>query len=63
MYFTLGGKNWFISSTQIELLDKFLLERLAWRGICRVVNVSLSWLLAYIKKQPDDLNYPLKSLL
>ena len=60
-----GGKNWFISDAQIELIDKLLLERLALRGICRVVSVSLSWVLEYIKKlyekQPRDLNYRLPS--
>jgi hypothetical protein len=37
------------------------LERLSLRAICRVVKVSLSWILKYISKlydeQPDDLNY------
>jgi transposase-like protein len=41
-HFTQGGKNWFISYAQIELIDKLLLERLALRGICRVVDLSLS---------------------
>jgi len=67
-HITQNGKNWFISPEQMELIDKLLLERLALRGICRVVNVSLSWLLVYIKKlydkQPKDLNYrlPLKQI-
>lgn len=55
------GKDWFISDFQIELIDKLLVERLSLRGICRVVGVSISWLLKYIKKlyakQPKDLNY------
>ena len=62
-HITIKGKNWFISSFQIDLIDKLLLERLALRGICRVVNVSLSWVLLYIKKlynnQAKDLNYRL----
>lgn len=37
------------------------MERLSLRAICRVVKVSLSWILKYISKlydeQPDDLNY------
>ena len=62
-HLTQDGKTWFINDTQIELIDKLLLERLALRGICRVVGVSLSWILVYIKKlykkQPKDLNYRL----
>ena len=62
-HITSGGKNWFISSAQIELIDKLLLERLALRGICRVVDISLSWVLVYLKKlykrPPKDLNYRL----
>jgi insertion element IS1 protein InsB len=64
-HLTQNGLTWFINSTQIELIDKLLLERLALRGICRVVDISLTWLLAYIKKlykkQPKDLNYRLPS--
>ncbi len=64
-HITQEGKNWFVNATQIELIDKLLLERLALRGICRVVGISLSWVLAYIKKlyknQPNDLNYRLVS--
>lgn len=43
------------------LVKDLLLERVSLRGICRVVKISLSWLMAYIKKlysaQPDGLNY------
>jgi insertion element IS1 protein InsB len=57
-HLTQGGKSWFISLPQIALIDTLLLERLALRGICRVVGVSLSWVLSYIKKlykkQPND---------
>jgi insertion element IS1 protein InsB len=64
-HITQDGKNWFVNARQIELIDKLLLERLALRGISRVVSVSLSWILVYIKKlyknQPDDLNYRLVS--
>jgi insertion element IS1 protein InsB len=55
------GKSWFIDKSQIELVNALLLERLTLRGICRVLKISLSWLLKYIPKlyneQPDDLNY------
>jgi len=60
-YITSGGKSWFINEEQIKLINALLLERLSLRGICRVVQVSLSWLLKYISKlydeQSDDLNY------
>lgn len=46
---TQNSNSWFISSTQIELIDNLLLERIALRGIYRVVDVSLSWLLSYLK--------------
>jgi len=59
--FVMNGKSWFVSDVQEELIDALLLERISLRGICRVVKISLSWLLCYIKKlyseQPDDLNY------
>ena len=62
-HFIQGGKSWFVSNSQIELIKDLLAERLALRAICRVVKISLSWLLHYIKKlykeQPDDLNYRL----
>ena len=59
----LGGRNWFVSDEQLSLIQKLLLERISLRGICRVVGISLSWLLLYIKrlyaKQTTDLNYRL----
>lgn len=64
-HITYAGKDWFVSKNQIELIEKLLLERLALRAICRVVGISLSWILLYIKKlykaQPKDLNYRLAS--
>jgi insertion element IS1 protein InsB len=42
-----------------DLIKKLLLERLSLRGICRVLNVSLQWLLPFIaqlyEQLPDDL--------
>ncbi len=64
-HITKDGKSWFVSDSQIELIDKLLLERIALRAICRVIEVSLSWMLKYIKRlyneQPDDLNYRIAS--
>jgi IS1 family transposase/transposase-like protein len=60
-HITTNGKSWFIDRGKIELINALLLERLSLRGICRVVKISLSWLLPYISKlydsTPDDLNY------
>lgn len=38
-----------------ELIKKLLLERLSLRGICRVVGVSLQWLLPFIAELDDTL--------
>jgi len=44
-----------------ERIRKLLLERLSLLGICRVMSVSLRWLLGFIVSEyeqlPDDLNY------
>jgi IS1 family transposase len=60
-HLTIGGKDWFVSDEQIVLVGKLLLERISLRGICRVVGISLSWLLGHLsdlyEKQPDHLNY------
>jgi insertion element IS1 protein InsB len=49
-----------IKQEKRELIKKMLLERISLRGICRVVNVSLRWLLDFIasvyEELPDDLN-------
>jgi IS1 family transposase len=49
-----------VSLEQQELVKKLLVERISLRGICRVVNVSLGWLLNYLvglyERRPDHLN-------
>lgn len=54
------GQDWFISSDKKVLIKRLLLERLSLRGICRVMDISMSWLLQFIKEiyseLPDDLN-------
>jgi hypothetical protein len=49
-----------IKQEKRELIKRMLLERISLRGICRVVNVSLRWLLDFItsiyEELPDDLN-------
>jgi len=59
--FVEDGLNWFVSDDRKSLVDGLLLERISLRGICRVMKVSLRWLLVYIKKRyaqmPEDLNF------
>lgn len=54
------GVNWFISDEQKVYIKRMLLERISLRGICRVMHISLTWLLEFIKEiyseLPDDLN-------
>lgn len=62
------GQQWFICAQKQQLIQKLLAERISLRGICRVVDISLTWLLKFIKQLyqhlPDDLNchIPIKSL-
>ena len=57
----------YISESVKELIRKSLLERLSLRGICRVFNVSLTWLLEYMisvyEKVPEDLGFDIENLL
>jgi len=52
--------KWHVTDQDKALIDKLLLERISLNGICRVVEVSQSWLLNYLKELydalPDDLN-------
>ena len=56
-----GGKDYFIDQDKIALIDRLLLERISLRGIGRAAEVSLRWLMSYIKvryqKVPDDLHF------
>ena len=58
--FVESGQDWFVSSSDKELINKLLLERISLAGICRVCNVGESWLQRYIKtlyeSSPDNLN-------
>ena len=58
--FVESGQDWFVSSSEKSLINKLLLERISLSGICRVCDVSETWLLNYIKELysnlPDDLN-------
>jgi len=52
-----------VSAQTKELIALLLLERISLRGICRVLGVSLCWLLNFIEKLysrvPEDLNFQL----
>lgn len=49
-----------ISDEQKRYIERLLLERISLRGICRVLKVSIQWLLQFIvnlyDQLPDDLN-------
>ena len=55
------GHKWFVTEYDKEILSRLLGEKLSLRGICRVLKLSLSWLMIYINKiynkLPDDLNF------
>ncbi len=56
-------RNYQVSAPTKELITALLLERISLRGICRVAEVSLCWLLNFIEKLysrlPEDLNFRL----
>lgn len=55
-----------ITPEQQELVKKLLLERISLRGICRVVGVSLDWLLTFLvslyEELPEHLNVSLEQV-
>jgi insertion element IS1 protein InsB len=59
--FVENPKQKLISTEKKEQIRKLLLERISLLGICRVMGVSLRWLLGFIvseyKQLPDNLNY------
>ena len=59
--FVENPKQKLISTDQREQIRKLLLERISLLGICRVMGVSLRWLLSFMSSEyeqlPDDLNY------
>jgi insertion element IS1 protein InsB len=54
-------KNETVSPEKQELIKRLLLERISLRGICRVLKVSLAWLINFIERQyqttPEDLQF------
>ena len=59
--FVEGPEQKLISLEAKKQIRKLLLERIPLRGICRVMDVSLRWLLGFIVLEygqlPDNLNY------
>jgi insertion element IS1 protein InsB len=59
--FVENPKQKLISTEKKEQIRKLLLERISLLGICRVMGVSLRWLLGFIVSEyeqlPDNLNY------
>src|SRR5205809_7423547 len=54
-------KNETVSREKQALIKSLLLERISLRGICRVLKVSLAWLINFIEQlylsTPEDLNF------
>lgn len=50
-----------VSQEKRELIESLLRERISLRGICRVLKVSLAWLINFIERlyhsTPDDLHF------
>ena len=44
-----------ITDNQKSIIKKMLLERVSLRGICRVMGVSLTWLLSFFSEITDEL--------
>jgi len=62
--FSENPENKRINESEKKQIKKLLLERLSLRGICRVMEISLNWLLTFIvfiyKELPKDLNVQVK---
>lgn len=59
--FVKNGTDWYVNLPDKELIKRLLLERISLRGICRVMQISKTWLLSYIRELyaelPEDLNF------
>lgn len=60
-HFVKQGQEWFIGHKERKMIDGLLLEKISLRGICRVMQVSLTWLMHYVnekyRKLPRNLFY------
>ena len=54
-------RNQTVSEQKQQLVKSLLLERISLRGICRVLKISLAWLIDFVERQyqetPEDLNF------
>lgn len=61
-----AGSDWFISEQEKTLIRRLLLERISLRGICRVMGISMKWLMAFLgqvyRELPEDLHLKLPPL-
>lgn len=55
-YFVEQGQEWFICQKERKMIDRLLLEKISLRGICRVMQVSLSWLMNYVNEKYETLS-------
>ena len=44
-----------VSGFEKNIIEKLLIERISLRGICRVMNVSLTWLLQFFRRVTDNI--------
>ncbi len=44
-----------VSGFEKNIIEKLLVERISLRGICRVMNVSLTWLLLFFRRITDNI--------
>jgi len=51
-----------IDDKTIDTIEKLLLERIQLRGICRVIDVSVKWLMKFIKHKYADIERKVKIL-
>jgi len=62
--FVIGSEQWFISEEKKKYIHRLLLERISLWGICRTVQVSMTWLMVYVvtlyKQTPEDLCFHFK---
>jgi len=57
--FVLTPENRLITDEQRTLIERFLLEKISLRGICRAVGIDLRWLLHFVERfaaTPDHFN-------
>ena len=62
--FVIRGEQWFISEEKKAYINRLLLERISLWGICRTVQVSMTWLMEYVvmlyEQVPENLCFHFK---